>query len=344
MAKPKQKSDGSLERFKNDLKDKKLRRLYVFHGEEVYLRQYYLGRLREQLIPAGLEAFNDKLLEGKESTARDIIAAADCFPMMSEHTLVVVRDYDLFKAGEADRTALMNYFSDLPEYLCLVFLYDLIPYKPDARTKLAAALKEHGLVVDFPRQEQEHLVDWIVRRFKAAGKSVDSELAKYLIFLCGDLMQDLIPEIGKIAAYAKGSRVTRNDIDAVATPQLDAVVFQLSDAIGAKQYDKALGILADLLHMQEPPQLIMAALGKYFRQLYAARVALEERRTADDVAGLWKMHPFVASKLLAAAHKVNLAWCRAALRRVAETDMALKTSGGDPDRALTGLVLSLAYG
>lgn len=344
MARPKPKSDGSFERFKAELKEKKLRRLYVLHGEEVYLRQYYLGRLRELLIPPGLEAFNDKLLEGKEVTARDIMAAADCFPMMSEHTLVVVRDYDLFKASEADRTALMDYFADLPEYLCLVFLYDLVPYKPDARTKLAGALKEHGLVVDFPRQEQEHLVDWIVRRFKAAGKSVDSELAKHLIFLCGDLMQSLIPEIGKIAAYAKGQRLTKADIDAVATPQLDAVVFQLSDALGAKQYDKALSILADLLHMQEPVQVITAALGKYFRQLYAARVALEGRRTADDVAGVWKLHPFVASKLMDAARRVDGAWCRRALRRSAETDLALKTTGVDPEQALTGLVLSLAYG
>ena len=56
MARPKQKSDGSFERFKAELKEKKLRRLYVLHGEEVYLRQYYLGRLRELLIPPGLEA------------------------------------------------------------------------------------------------------------------------------------------------------------------------------------------------------------------------------------------------------------------------------------------------
>lgn len=342
MAKPQQ--DGSLKLFKADLKNKTPRRLYVFHGEEVYLRQHYLGRLREQLIPSGMEAFNDKTLEGKEVTARDIIAAADCFPMMSEHTLVVVRDYDLFKAGEADRNALMDYFADLPEYLCLVFVYDLIPYKPDARTKLAAALKEHGLVVGFPRQEQSDLVDWIVRRFKAAGKDIDSESCKYLIFLCGDLMHNLASEIGKIAAYAKAARVTRSDIDAVATPQLDAVVFQLTDALGARQYDKALGILADLLHMQESSQMLLATLGKYLRQLYAARVALEERRTADDVAGLWKLHPYVASKLMAAAHKVTLPWCRMALRRVAETDVAMKTSGGDDAAALTQLVLSLAYG
>lgn len=343
MAKP-SKNDGSLKVFKADLKNKTPRRLYLFHGEEVYLRQHYLGRLREQLIPPGLEAFNDKTLEGKEVTARDIIATADCFPMMSEHTLVVVRDYDLFKAPDADRAALLEYFADLPDYLCLVFVYDLIPYKPDGRTKLATALQEYGLVVDFPRQEQGDLVDWIVRRFKAAGKDIDSESCKYLIFLCGDLMHTLASEIGKIAAYAKGSRVTRADIDAVATPQLDAVVFQLTDALGVGQYDKALGILADLLHMQEPVQVILAALGKYFRQLYAARLALESRRTADDVAALWKMHPYTASKLMAAARKVTLAWCRQALRRVAETDEAMKTTGGDDAATLTSLVLSLAHG
>lgn len=343
MAKP-PKSDGSLKVFKADLKNKTPRRLYVFHGEEVYLRQHYLGRLREQLIPPGMEAFNDKTLEGKEVTARDIIAAADCFPMMSEHTLVVVRDYDLFKASDADRAALLDYFSDLPDYLCLVFVYDLIPYKPDGRSKLAAALKEHGLVVDFPRQEQGDLVDWIVRRFRGAGKDIDSESCKYLIFLCGDLMHTLISEIGKIAAYAKGKRVTRADIDAVATPQLDAVVFQLTDALGMGQYDKALTVLADLLHMQEPVQVIMATLGKYFRQLYAARLALEGRRSADDVAALWKMHPYTASKLMSAAHKTPLSWCRRALRQAAEADAAMKTTGGDDAAILTSLVLSLAHG
>ncbi len=196
----------------------------------------------------------------------------------------------------------------------------------------------------FAEQSQNEILKWVSRRFKAAGHTIDVPAAEHLLFTCGCLMNGLIPEIEKIAAYAKGARVTKSDVDAVAAPRLDAVVFQLSDAVGAGQYDKALGVLADLLHMQEPPQLIMAALGKYFRQLYAARVALEERRTADDVAGLWKMHPFVASKLMAAAHKVDLAWCRAALRRVAETDVALKTAGGDPDQTLTGLVLSLAYG
>ena len=41
------------------------RQVYVFHGEETYLREYYLDQLRKKLIPAGFEEFNYHKLEGK---------------------------------------------------------------------------------------------------------------------------------------------------------------------------------------------------------------------------------------------------------------------------------------
>ncbi len=200
----------------------------------------------------------------------------DCLPMMSERTMIQITDFDLFKAGEKDREAYIQILSQLPEYCCVVFVYDLIPYKGDARTKLAAAIKAHGTVVNFVRQDQGDLVDWVRRRFRALGKDIDSRLALDLIFLCGDLMHNLIGEIEKIAAYAKGPHITRGDIEAVATPQLDAVVFRMTDAIGEGQFDRAMGVLGELFQMQEAPIKIMWSLGRQMRQLYSARLALEQ--------------------------------------------------------------------
>lgn len=333
----------SLKAFKADLKNKTPRRLYILHGEERYLLEHYFDLLHAQLLPDGAEAFNFKSLEGKTASARDITAACDCFPMMAERTLVVVKDYDLFKLSDGDKTALLEYFADLPEYLCLVFLYDLVPYKPDGRSKMAAAIKQYGLAVEFPRQEQGDLVDWVIRHAKAAGRELDRRDADYLVFYCGDLMHNLHGEIAKVAAYAKNRRITREDILAVATPQPDAVVFHLTDALAAKDYDKALGKLAELLGMQEPPQMILAWIGKYFRQLYAARVALESRRGQGELAELWKLKEYPAAKLMAAAQRVDLAWCRRALDKTAQTDLAMK-SGGEDTAALTALILELAHG
>ena len=131
---------AALKQLKQDLKAGTLGRLYVFHGEEAYLRDFYLGEMKKALLSGGLEEFNLHTLPAKECDPRALGQVVDCLPMMSQRTMVVVSDYDLFKAPAPDREALAALFDDLPEYVCLVFVYDLIEYKADARTKLAAAL------------------------------------------------------------------------------------------------------------------------------------------------------------------------------------------------------------
>ena len=316
--------------------------LYIFHGEETYLRDYYLGKLRELLLSGGMGEFNLHEIGAKEMSPHALEEAVDCLPMMAERTLIQVTDYDLFKAGEKDREEYIRIFSQLPGYCCVVFVYDLIDYKGDARTKLAAALKQHGAVVNFVRQDQGDLVDWVRRRFRALGKDIDSRLALDLIFLCGDLMNNLVGEIEKIGAYAKQKHITRADIEAVATPQLDAVVFRMTDAIGEGSFDRAMAVLGELYQMQEPPIKIMWSLGRQMRQLYSARLVLEQRRGASDLAALWGLKPYPAEKLMNSAKRFSLPWCRRAVIRCGQTDLAMKSTGQDGQELLTTLMLELA--
>lgn len=336
--------DTALRALKRALKAGAPQNLYVFHGEEAYLREYYLGELKKLLLPPGLEQFNLHTARGKECSPEWLEQAADCLPMMSDHTLVVVTDYDLFGGGEGQRKKLLGLFQSLPDYCCMVFVYDLLPYKADGRSKLAGLLKERGAVVEFRRQGQGDLADWIIRRFKAEGRSVDAQDARYLIFLAGDLMTNLACEIGKIAAYSKGPRVTREDMDAVAVPQVDAVVFQMTDAIARKDFDKAASVLADLYHQQQPAQAVLSAMGKYFRQLYTARLCLENGGGRERLTELWKMRSaYPAEKLLDAARRFSLPWCRYAVRRCAEVEMTMR-GGGDEQALLTSLLMELSAG
>ena len=162
---PKAKPDtAAYQKLKKDIKEGTIGTLYVFHGEEAYLRDFYLGQLKKKLLPAGMEEFNLHTLSGKEFDVKTLAQLVDCLPMMSERTLIVVNDYDIYKG---DKDALAAVLRELPDYVCLVFVYDLIEYKADARTKLAALLKEKGSVVPFNRQGQGDLVDWVRRRFRA---------------------------------------------------------------------------------------------------------------------------------------------------------------------------------
>ena len=333
---------AGLAQLKKDLAQGKPGRLYVFHGEETYLRDHYLGKLREVLLSGGMGEFNLHRLRPADVNPRALEEAVDCLPMMAERTMVLVTDFDLFKAGERDREEYIRTLSQLPEYCCLVFVYDLLEYKPDARTKLAAALKANGTAVNFQRQEQGDLVDWVRRRFKALGKEIDPRLALELISLCGDLMTTLIGEIEKVGAYARGPKITRADIDAVAAPQLDAVVFEMTDAIGAGSFDQAASVLGELFQMQEPPQKILWSLGRQMRQIYSARLALEGEKGSREVSALWGIKPYPADKLMRSARRFTLGWCRQAVVRCAQTDLDMKSTGRDGQELLTTLLLELA--
>ena len=344
---PKKKTvdNTAMRELKQALKEGTLKNLYVFHGEEAFLRDSCLGKLKDTVLPAGLEDFNLHTAQGKECSVDWIEQAVDCLPMMSERTLVTVTDFDLFGQGDKARERLLDILSNLPDYCCLVFVYDLLAYKAPAKDKLAALLKKEGAVVNFQRQEQKTLAAWICRQFEKAGKSADTSDAEYLIFLVGDLMHDLSAEIGKIAAYAPNQRVTRGDMDAVCIPKVDAVVFQMTDAMARKDFDKAASVLADLLHSREPGVMILSVMGKYFRQLYTARLYLDAGKSRGEFMELWGMKSgYQADKLMDAARKFSLPWCRYAVRRCAETDIVLKSSYGQEGEVLTALLMELASG
>ena len=174
---PKSKADyAAYQQLRKDISAGNIGSLYIFHGEEAYLRDFCLGQMKKKLLPAGMEEFNLHTLSGKEFEVKRLQEMVDCLPMMSERTLIVVNDYDLAKG---DREGLFQVLSDLPEYVCLVFVYDLIEYKKvDARTKLAGVLKNKGSVVPFNRQGQNDLVDWISRRFRALDHDIGTEDAE----------------------------------------------------------------------------------------------------------------------------------------------------------------------
>lgn len=340
MAYQKKTEDPSYDELRRELAAGTVGNLYIFHGEETYLRDKSLEQMKALLLTGGLDDFNYHFLAGKDFSLSLLQNLVDAMPMMSERTMVVVNDWDMDKG---DREGLMELLGDLPDYVCLVFVYDVLEYKPDNRAKLSKLVREKGKVVNFTSQDQRRLLRWVNVRFQALGHEISEADAKYLIFRCGDLMTGLISEIGKIGAYAKGKQITQQDIDAVTTPQLDAVIFQLTDAIAGKNFDRAFSVLGELLHMQEPPIKLLAALAKQVRQLYTARLGAERKKNVKWLMELWGLRrEFQAEKLYQSCRRFSLEWYRWALLRCEAADLRMKSTGADGQEVLVDLLLELA--
>ncbi|MBQ2062642.1 MAG: DNA polymerase III subunit delta [Oscillospiraceae bacterium] len=337
--------NGGMNLLRAALKSGDVSRVYLFHGEEVYLRQYYLEQLQKLLVPAGFEEFNYHRLGGKGLAIHELAEAVEAMPMMAEHTLVTVTDLDLFGLDEKGRGQLTDLLEDFPEYCTLVFIYDVIPYKRDGKMKrLCAALDKIAVEVDFCQQERDQLLNWLKRRFAALGKDIDSATADHLLFTCGTLMTDLVPEIEKVGAYAKGPKISVSDINAVADPVLDARVFDMTNAITAGNYDQAARVLGELLRMQTEPIVILAAVGKELRRLYTARMALDGGKDRYWLKQLWGMSSdYPAKLLLQAARRVDHAWCREAVQRCQVLDRRMKSEKNiDSESELTLFLMELS--
>ena len=343
MAYPKKNADnGGVKQLKNDLANGTVGSLYVFYGEEGYLKRHYLNQLKE-LCGGPFEAFNNITLDGEQVSVQSLTDAIDSIPMGSEKKLVVVRDYKLMQPTGDLKEFLPQLLSELPEYICLVFYFGTLEFKPDKRLNLWKILEANGQVIEFAQSSAASLIPWVKRHFYEHGKMIETPECEYLLFLCGASMENLLTEISKIAAGTPGERIDKGDIDALGSRVLEATVFELTDSVMEKQYSKGLLILRDLFDMKQEPVAILAAITKQMQRLYGAKLAMTKGKGESEIAqilGFKSAYP--ARRLIQSARRCTLDYLRWAQGICLETDLALKSNLPEPQRSLELLLLRFA--
>ena len=337
-------SGNGLQLLKQALKTKELGRLYLFHGEEVFLLHHYLEQMKKQLLDELTESFNYHRLNNETFDLQTFADAVENLPMMADATFVQVDDVDPFKMNEGDRTKMAEILWDIPDYCTVVFTFETLPWKPDKRLKkLWEAIDGSGEIVEFAKQDQKDLIAWVTRHFAAHKKQISSDLCAYLIDITGGTMTALSGEIDKISAYSGADHIKKTDIDAVTEPVLDAVVFQMTELLSSGRYGDALLKLQQLLKMQEEPIKILGAVGGHFRRISTARTLLDHGKTASDLQKLCAPMPdFAARKTMDAARRFKPEFCRKSAELILETDYRMKTSFDDNERLLELLILQLS--
>ncbi|MBR5902925.1 MAG: DNA polymerase III subunit delta [Clostridia bacterium] len=320
--KPDKKDVDTVAILKKDLAGNNPARLYLFYGEESYLKSHYLTMLEKQC--AGVFPDFDLIkLDGDTVTVDDLRDALESLPMGGERKLVEVLDYNIFGSG-ALKEALPEILSQLPDYVCLVFVFEAVEYKPDKRTTMYKTVQQYGQEVEFKRASNSDLVSWIRRRFASLGKEISSADCEKLVFVSGGLMTNLITEIEKIAAGAAGKVITSKDIDQMASRTLEAGVFDLTDCLSDGDLNKALLVLRDLIDMKNPAVAIVAAVTKHFRRLYGAKLGCDAGISVQEMTKLLEYKSdYPTRKAMAMSGRFSLRKLRRAQKLCLEADIAL---------------------
>ena len=180
----------------DQIKQGKISSLYFLYGEERFIIDELLQKLREAIVPAGIADLNNDRFYAGEHDPAIILEAVDTLPMMPSRRLVEVRVVDHFSSSEREK--LIPLLEHPPETSVVVFVAESI----DEREKFFKQLKKSSAVMVQARTPYEDKVpQWIQYIAKKFNKKIDDRGVAYLLKTVGSNLQDLKNEISKTAIY-----------------------------------------------------------------------------------------------------------------------------------------------
>jgi DNA polymerase-3 subunit delta len=204
--------------------------------------------------------------------------------------------------------------------------------------------------VELARLDEADALKWIAAEANRREVVVEQDAARELADALGADMMLIASELEKLVLYVGAKRlVTLGDVETMVLAAKQRSLYELTDAISAKDRARALSLLHGLLNASDGGEdsaighLYM--LARTFRQM----LVILEKNVRDSRAiwqALWqgfRMPPFAAEDVIRQARRYkSRRELMRALRLIARADLELRSQPPDKRLVLERLVLELA--
>ena len=321
----------TIENLEKELKTEQLNSIYLLYGEELFLLESCLKKIRN-IFGECIKGINYILID--EQNVSEIIADIETPSFGYEKKLIIARNTGLFKKEGKKKTGeLYKLKEKLAEYIeqnikiiqesvVLVFADEEVDEKSDLFKKI----EKNGVVCKFDYQKPIQIEQRIKAICNSYKVQIDSQTMKYFIECCGTNMQDLINEIRKLIEYAgeKGT-ITKEDIDKLSIKKIESIIFDLTDDLGKKDIASALDVFHNLIYAKEPIAKILITLYNHFKKLYITKMALRENKELTTSLNLKPNQMFLTTKYKVQAKYFKESELRAILQELCNLDYNFKS-------------------
>lgn len=284
----------------NDIKMGQLKNVYLLYGTEDYLKRQYRDKLKHALVEPD-DTMNFSAYEGKDINPKELIDLSETLPFFKEKRMILVENSGFFKNSCDD---LAEYMSQVPESTCFVFVEEEV----DKRSKLFKAASRAGSAVEFETPKEDMLIRWILGRIQREGKKITQSVMQLFLSKTGSDMENIDKELEKLICYTLDkTEISAADVEAICTGQTENKIFEMIDAISAKNQKKALDLYYDLLTLKEAPMRILFLIARQFQNLLLIKSMSAKGYPAVSIAKTAGMPSFAVQKNLrqAGAFKIN---------------------------------------
>lgn len=310
--------------------------LLFLYGEETFLLDRALEKIRDALVPPEARDFNLSVFDGRSIRAVSILDTARTLPVFAPRRMVWVRDAQHLAAAELED--LLPYLKDPAPETVLVFTADKI----DGRRKFFQEFKKQGALVEFKGIYENQLPAFVKGQAEEAGRAFTEDALALFCRRVGTNLQEAHGELVKLFTYLGERRLAdAADVAAIVSDTRTESIFELVNAVGRKKSGEALRLLHRLLEEGVVPLVILTMLVRHFRQLWKARELLAQEAPRGSIARRIGINPYFLDGLLDQARHFSGSECRRAFELFLGLDLALKSSGAHPAALLEKTLLEL---
>jgi DNA polymerase-3 subunit delta len=325
---------------------------YLFHGEDEFSRSETLAAFKNKMGDPGLVELNTTVFDGNKVALDELQHVCSSVPFMAKRRLVIVEGLLTHLGSKGQERALSawqkeylegltQYLKRLPETTRLVFVEDRSISESNPVHRLALA-DECGHVREFEPPKRKNLSRWIEQRVKKKGGQINPAAVETLAAFVGNDLRLLDQEIEKLVVYVDGARrISQDDVRLLVSYVQEANVFEMVDALGQRDGQRAAKLLHQLLDEGEHPLRLLSMIVRQFRILIQVKELTGRGLSQQDIAARLRLHRFVVKKTVAQAMNFSMEQLEAIYRKLLETDVAIKTGQMDEVLALDMLVVGL---
>ncbi len=324
--------------------------VYFIFGDDTYAKQRAVDKLRIGLMPELMPDLNFNHFIGSRDSIRAIGEVVSQYPMLDSRRLVLMEDFDIEKLSASDMTELTAIISDLSGTSILVIWQNDVSagVRSSNVEKLINLCRKFGSVFKADKPSPNEMARMLCDMAEQKDAKISMTEAVYMVRRCGNDLMLLGSELEKLSLFAGRKSITKDMIDLVCPPSLDADVYKISRNIIWGNIDEALRVTNGLFAQKTKPFEILAKLSQNFVDLYRAKCAVNSGKNGDVLLENFP-NDYSKRKSFRADNAIRdqRGYSQTQLRRCVEllTDTHLSITGGRNDKrtCIEQLIVRLCY-
>ncbi len=356
-------SFASTDRFIEEIASPSLRPGYVLIGDEIFLYDRCRKAILSTLAPEETRDFCLHDLDLADTSIFEVLDRAQTPSLMAPFQVLFVRGLKvLYGRGskKEEFAAIDAYFRSPNPSALILFVADHLRIPTDLRKmdyqdkeryeKIRETLGDWCGLVELARVEDTDAIKWVTSTAESRSVKFDPDAARELVDALGADMMLIASEFEKLLLYVEGkNRVTLGDVETMVLAAKQRSLYELTDAISAKDRPRALLLLHGLLNASDGGE--DAAIGHLYMlaRTFRQMLIISEKNVRDSRAiwqALWqgfRMPPFAAEDLIKQARRYKSRRdLTRAIRLVARADLELRSSPANKLLVLERLILDLS--